>query len=324
MKKGTHKIILSAIEKYDNIFIFHHIRPDGDCLGSQFGLGYLIKENFPDKKVFFIGDSTGILSFLEFKHYDIDRLRDSDFENSLGIVVDASSSDRLQNAELILSGKITAMARIDHHPNDADIKYKYNWIDSSFAAAAEMVGYLAWKSKMDFSPRTAEYIYTGIYTDSGRFFYSNTSKRTFEVVAHLIKKGLYIHRIHEALAGRTMKEIKFQGEVLSKFEAKDKVIWFHVTKEVQDRLELSYEDASQVNVLSNIEDNRIWIFFIDQGDEIRVRLRSNGPKVNTIARQYSGGGHDNASGAIIKDKAQISEIVEKAIELVKEYENGNR
>ncbi|MGZ9432230.1 DHH family phosphoesterase [Mycoplasma sp. 613B] len=329
MKKGTYKIIKEAIEKFDNIFIFHHIRPDGDCLGSQFGLGQLIKDNYPNKKIFYIGDSTGILNFLEFNHFDETKLNEKDFENSLGIVVDASSSDRLEKKEIILSNKITKMARIDHHPNGADINYSYNWIDSSYSAAAEMVAYLAKMAKWNISLKAAQYIYTGIYTDSGRFFYSNTSKRTFNVVEHLIKKSnLDIHFIHKALSGKTMKEIKFQGKVLSNFKNQDKVIWFHVTKKLQDELNLSYEEANQVNILSNIEDNRIWIFFIDQADKtIRVRLRSNGPKVNIIAREYNGGGHDNASGAMIKNKSKIQEIVNKAINLVKEFEkeeNENR
>ncbi|UWD34191.1 DHH family phosphoesterase [Mesomycoplasma molare] len=327
MKKGTYKIILEAIKQHDNIFIFHHIRPDGDCLGSQFGLKELIQENFPDKKVFCIGDSKGILSFLEFNHFNEEQLKDKDFNNSLGIVVDASSSDRLEKKEIILSNKITHMARIDHHPNGADIEYKYNWIDSSYSAAAEMVAYFAMKAKLKISEKAAQYIYTGIYTDSGRFYYSNTSKRTFLVTHNLINKSnLDIHFIHSSLSGRTIKEIKFQGLVLSEFKSQDKVIWFHVTKKIQEKLNLEYEEANQVNILSNIEDNRIWIFFIDQPDgTVRVRLRSNGPKVNTIARQYNGGGHDNASGAIIKRKNKIQEIIEKSIELVKEYEsNENR
>lgn len=32
---GNSQVAIQAIEKYDNIVVFHHIRPDGDCLGSQ-------------------------------------------------------------------------------------------------------------------------------------------------------------------------------------------------------------------------------------------------------------------------------------------------
>lgn len=54
MEIGSAKIALEAIEKYQNIIILHHIRPDGDCLGSQFELAELIKTNYPNKKKFIV------------------------------------------------------------------------------------------------------------------------------------------------------------------------------------------------------------------------------------------------------------------------------
>ncbi|VEU59629.1 DHH family phosphoesterase [Mesomycoplasma neurolyticum] len=325
MKKGTWKNIVNAIEEMENIFIFHHIRPDGDCLGSQFGLGKLIQKNFPKKNVFFIGDSKNILNFLNFNHDDEKTIDSKFFKNSLGIVVDASSADRLEKVELIHSKKITKMARIDHHPNLADINYDINWVDSSYVAAAEMIGYLAMKAKWKITPEAAEYIYLGINTDSGRFLFANTSARTFSVVSHLLKNNLNLDRIHLNLAQKSLNLAKFNGEVLLNFKTKGKVNYYYVTREIQEKYNLKYEEASQVNILSNVGDSRIWIFFIDQADSfIRVRLRSNGPKVNIIGRQYNGGGHDQASGAMIKDPEIIDEIVEKAAKLAEEYINEKR
>lgn len=65
MAKNTWEIAKKAIEAHDNIFIFHHIRPDGDCLGSQFGLRELIRTNYPEKRVFVFGDTGGIFPFFE-------------------------------------------------------------------------------------------------------------------------------------------------------------------------------------------------------------------------------------------------------------------
>lgn len=317
MKKGNYKTILNEIERYDNIFIFHHIRPDGDCLGSQFGLKELIIHNFPKKNVFAVGDSKGIFDFLNFSHNN--NYSEKNFENSLGIVVDASSSDRIEHKELILEKKLTAMARLDHHPNGSDIDYDYNWIDSSFAAAAEQVGYLAMKGKLKVTPKAAEYIYLGIYTDSGRFFYSNTSARTLEVASFLVKNGASPYKISTSLAKRTTKEIAYSGKVLSNFKIKENVIYYHATSKVQKELGLSYEQASMVNILANIENYPIWIFFIDQEDgSIRVRLRSNGPKVNIVGRAFNGGGHDMASGAMIQNKKDIIKVVNACIKLLKE------
>lgn len=67
MKIGSAKIALEAIEKYQNIIILHHIKPDGDCLGSQFELAELIKTNYPNKKVYCIGNNYNSFNFMGFK-----------------------------------------------------------------------------------------------------------------------------------------------------------------------------------------------------------------------------------------------------------------
>ena len=48
--------ILNKIKEYDTIIIHRHVRPDGDCIGSQMGLKEIIKQNFKDKKVYAVGD----------------------------------------------------------------------------------------------------------------------------------------------------------------------------------------------------------------------------------------------------------------------------
>ncbi|MCR5647295.1 MAG: DHH family phosphoesterase, partial [Acholeplasmatales bacterium] len=43
------EFILSKIKEYNKILIFGHVRPDGDCIGSQYGLARIIKETYPNK-----------------------------------------------------------------------------------------------------------------------------------------------------------------------------------------------------------------------------------------------------------------------------------
>ena len=40
------EFILNKIKEYSRIIIFGHERPDGDCIGSQYGLYNIIKESF--------------------------------------------------------------------------------------------------------------------------------------------------------------------------------------------------------------------------------------------------------------------------------------
>jgi len=117
-KLAIFKKIEERIKAHKNIVIYHHIRPDGDCLGSQFGMKNLIKVNFPDKTVYTIGDSKGIYSFLEFK---MDKLPLEKLDDSLAIIVDANFKERLECREYLDNNCFDEVIRIDHHPNDDDL-----------------------------------------------------------------------------------------------------------------------------------------------------------------------------------------------------------
>ncbi|MDW2911965.1 hypothetical protein [Mesomycoplasma ovipneumoniae] len=72
--------IIKNIEKHDNIFVFHHIRPDGDCLGAQQGFARAIKKNFPQKNVFLIGNNNKEFDFLNFHFDNIDSIASEFFK----------------------------------------------------------------------------------------------------------------------------------------------------------------------------------------------------------------------------------------------------
>ncbi|WP_435128426.1 DHH family phosphoesterase [Mycoplasma sp. 6243] len=319
MKIGNSKVAIDAINKYENIIIFHHIRPDGDCLGSQFGLKELIKTNFPNKKVYTVGDNVGVFDFM---NYDFDKIEDIDFNNSLAIVVDASSGDRIRCAELLYQKLTTARLRIDHHPNEADIDYEYNWIDEHYVAAAEMIAQLAYDAGWKVSKRASEHIYLGINTDSGRFLFPDTSQRTYQLVAFLMQNGFHPQNILRQLSKRSLKDIKIIGKILSEFKQSNRVLYYEIKQDFLNEFEInSLQAALYVNELANIENNLCWALFIQLEDgRIRGRLRSSGPLVNVVANKYNGGGHDNAAGITLENWNQVNDVLKDLNQSISDWE----
>nr|WP_318030590.1 DHH family phosphoesterase [Mycoplasmopsis bovis] len=156
MAIGSFKDAQKVIEKYDSIIIFHHTRPDGDCLGSQFGLRQLIRDNYPNKKVYAIGDTGGSFSFLNF---DFDNEpSDELLAKSLGIIVDANFKERIYLRQYLDKNLFAETLRIDHHPNDDDLDKCTRWVESNRIAAAEMIAELAYQTGWKVS-HTACWIY---------------------------------------------------------------------------------------------------------------------------------------------------------------------
>ncbi len=62
-----------------------------------------------------------------------------------------------------------------------------------------------------------------------------------------------------------------------------------------------------------------WVVFIEEGDQIRVRLRSKGPVINTLAKEFNGGGHPLASGATAYSWEEADLVIARLKEICKAY-----
>ena len=63
--------------------------------------------------------------------------------------------------------------------------------------------------------------------------------------------------------------------------------------------------------------------FIEYDDEIRIRLRSRGPIINTLAEKYKGGGHPKAAGASLDSWDDLDKFLSDIDNIVKEYKKNN-
>ena len=182
--------IYNKIKQYDKIIIHRHNKPDGDALGSQMGLKECLISTFPDKDVKIVGDENERLNWLG----KMDEVSDDEFNRALCIIVDSGSehliSDtRYKNADCVI--------KIDHHIPQGeygDISY----VDTSSESCASIIAELAFECGLNMNTKAASYLFTGIVTDSGRFRYSQTNSRTFNIVSKLMNYNIdtnYISRI---------------------------------------------------------------------------------------------------------------------------------
>ena len=102
--------IIEQIQKYDTIIIHRHNNPDGDALGSQIGLKHIIKDTYPQKTVYVVGDASRRYAFMEDSTMDI--IDDKVYEGALAIILDTSAKALISDDRYTLAA---ATARLDHH-----------------------------------------------------------------------------------------------------------------------------------------------------------------------------------------------------------------
>lgn len=307
-KLAIFKKIEERIKAHKNIVIYHHIRPDGDCLGSQFGMKNLIKVNFPDKTVYTIGDSKGIYSFLEFK---MDKLPLEKLDDSLAIIVDANFKERLECREYLDNNCFDEVIRIDHHPNDDDLDASLRWVEPEAPAAAQQVTEIAYELGWKLNKEAATYLYLGIYTDSVKLSTNTTTAKTMLLVSWLWDNGSQKDLIHTELSKRTLFDININTYISQNMKIANDVVSFYFP--LSEQIKLGIKDPLKANrpfVLGSIDNTKAWVFFTEEKPgQIRCEFRSNGCNVRNVAIKWGGGGHIRASGAQISDPNLIPIII---------------
>ena len=307
--------MLKTIRKYDTIIIHRHTRPDGDALGSQIGLKHLIRENFPEKIVYTVGDGAGYLSFMEGSV--MDSIPDSAYSGALAVLLDSSSP-------LLISDErwktAAATARFDHHIyqgkfTDVEIA------DDSYESCCGLITHFAMECGLRLNPDAARALYTGLVTDSGRFRYDATSARTFRLAAFLREQDFSTEQLFRELYAETIesKQLRAQFVLKAQFTPRN-VAYIYTTKEELSQLGLDTFTASRgmVNTMADLKGVEIWVNFTETDEGILCELRSASVNVNPIAVKYGGGGHAKACGATLPDREAVSRMLKDLDELTGE------
>ena len=315
-----YKEIYKAIKKYDEIVIARHTGADIDALGSQLAMQEIIKETFPEKKVYVIGAYSSKFKFVG----QLDREEDLKLENPLLIVLDTPKTSRIDTLDL---SKYSFKIKIDHHPLEekfGDIEL----VNDKSSSACEVVIDLCNNTKLKMNKIAAERLFMGIVSDTNRFMYPSTSYETMNKAANLIEEyGVNPPELYEKMYLRDLVELRFEGYMLQNLKVtKNKVAYIKITDEIQKEFNVdAATPGNMIGSLSYINDFIVWVTFSEDKKQnlVRVSIRSRGPVINTIAMQYNGGGHKLASGVKLPDFTLSDALIADLDKLCKEYLENN-
>ena len=307
--------LFEKIKEYKTIIIHRHSRPDLDAIGSQRGLALTLKENYPDKEIYIVGDMSDRYAFLG----EMDVIDDSKYENALAIITDVSVSHMVSDDRYKLAKEVFI---IDHHKNESDITD--NWIcDPTKIAACELITEMLLAQGLNIPKDAATALFGGIITDSGRFQYAETSGNTLRVSADLLDLGADKEYIYKNLYTELLSERQMKNWFAARFETtKNGVAYLKNGPEVFEKFNVDFFNISRgmVGVMAGIKEIPIWCnFTIDiANNKIVGEFRSRDISSVHIAKKYGGGGHDMACGASLSSWEEVDLVIKDFDELLGE------
>lgn len=305
-----HKLLVK-IREYDTIIIHRHKYPDPDAIGSQAGLGHLIKELYPNKNILLAGELHGTLT----QFATMDTVSEKDYENALVIIVDTANKECIDGDYW---DKGDYIIKIDHHPQTPGEDYgDLEYVDTTYSSVGELLTIMfeeqiKYVQRKDNPSYTSKLLFLGVSGDTGHFNYTNTTSRTFHAASVLLEDNFTPEDITSKLRSKSFKEMKLMGKVLDDMTMDNTgVIPMIITQEWLKELDLTVSETDIItNLPKNIDGVKIWTRCVELEDgSFKVSIRSNGIAINDIAAKYNGGGHVMAAGVKVKDKQELESMI---------------
>lgn len=317
-RDGIVREIKTAIDASQRIAIFSHIRPDGDTLGSMFGLGQVLRNAGKDVQ-FISNDPLPTEGWYKDSGSDLPSMvRTRPEAHDLTILVDISVLDRAGDyfAE---NPTIVPDIVIDHHVSNT--RYgRINYVDADAASTCEIITRLLPEMGYEIDAVSANFLLSGILTDTQGFSTSNTTASSLRLAADLIDRGGKIYDLSAEVLKAHSYEANGIWEVAFRNTVFDAPLIYSVIRHA-DRVATGYEDGDDAGVVNRLLSTigaKVAVIFMESEDGKRTKISFRakpGYNVSELAAQFGGGGHIAASGADVS--GAVDEVLARVIPAAK-------
>lgn len=315
--------ILDGIRGSQTICVVGHIRPDGDCIGSQLGL-CLALQNEGKKVVCWNQDPVPQkLLFLDPKR--LVQPPQPGLKFDCVVATDAASLERLGSVGECITNR-QLFINIDHHQSNtryADL----NWISAKEPSTGELIFRLLKTAGWTITPAISDCLFTAVSTDTGSFQYPTTRPATYHVAGELVKRGANLAQIcNEVYQSYPLSRVRLLKLLYNKFRLthQNQIAYFWLKKSDISRTGADISDSEGlIDHIRAIEPVIVACLFEELEPELtRISLRSKDARVdvNAVAQLFGGGGHKAAAGARISGpplsvQRRIISALKKSIEV---------
>lgn len=321
--EAVHRIA-TALTGVQSVAVTTHINADGDAAGSVAAMARLLPQLGPKA---IIVNPTPWPSLFTFLKKGLDDRTGSGPEalRSAGALISLDVSDVKRLGSLAGAAKALPGPRIviDHHVPTEEPAGDIVLADTAACATGELLYDFARVLELEIDLPIAEALYTAILTDTGGFRYSNTTPRAHAIAAQLIALGvdpeLTYRRIYASLSPGRLQLLRDALDTLG-VDTRFGLSWVSVTNEAMDRYGVSSDDLDGiVEHPRSVAGTRVALFFRDLGyGKVKVSFRSTGDvDVNALARQFGGGGHEKASGALVT--GNLDDVRERVVKAARDF-----
>ena len=300
------KALCDCVRQGGSFLIFTHVRPDGDALGSSFGLREALRSagkkadvvipcDMPDRyRNFFCGAMTSV-SDSAVDEYDYI------------LVLDCATFERIECGSFDLAKYSHKLLNLDHHRgNTTSQSALFSHVDPEASSTCHLAVLLAEECQLVINQAAATSLLIGMMTDTGNFRFANTTGDALRTAAKLIDSGAELEKaVNTIYFSKSMRQRNFETDLTAnalKFSADNRIAYAYITDEMLEKHNFSLkEDEGIIDILREIDSVVIAVLIHKKDGAYKISMRSKDRRfpVGVVAREFNGGGHDLAAGATL-------------------------
>jgi phosphoesterase RecJ-like protein len=295
--------IIETMQEHNTFCVIGHVRPDGDCVGSQLGLVYALRSL--GKTVTCWNEDTVPQKYEFLDPEKLFQKPQQGQEFDCVIAADSASFERTGKAgECCAKRKV--MINIDHH--ESNTRYAdLNWVSPREPSTGELIFRLFKIAKWPITKPIADCLFTAVSTDTGSFQYPSTRPGTYHVAGELVRRGADLAKIcDEVYQSYPVSRVRLLKRMYNRFRLvdQDRIAYFWLKK--ADFVRSGADSSDSEGLIDHIRAIApvvvACVFEELEPNLTRISLRSKSPEINVneIAAQFGGGGHSAAAGARIQ------------------------
>lgn len=312
---------LDALRGSRRAILTTHLNADGDGAGCQIAMAAWMRSlgarphivnptPFPDMYRFLLPEDSAFV--LDASSADA---RAACAEADLAVVLDTGEVPRIGRVKPMIDGIPTVV--VDHHQPGEQPIGGVSFRDVEASATGELVYDLILASDGPWPPEALNGIYVAILTDTGSFRFSNATPNAHRIAADLIADGVDPEELHRRVYGAApLRRLRLLGKALETLEVDPTggVAWMTVPHEFEGTEPLSEDVEGLVDYPRAIAGVEVGLLFRRTASGgTKISFRANGAvDVNALAREFGGGGHIKASGALV-EKAP-TDVIPRVVE----------
>jgi len=317
--------IVATLRGLNRVALTTHVNADGDACGSVSAMARLLVQMGITPVIVNPTPWPGLFAFLLGEDLEDRSARGGSALSGVQAIIalDVSDMKRLGQLTSAVRGLRVPRIVVDHHVPTDEPAGDIMLADATACATGELLYDFATTAGLSITTAVAASLYCSILTDTGGFRYSNTSPRCHAIAADLLThdvdpEAMY-RRIYASISPGRLHLLRDALGSLG-VDAEHGIAWLSITNEALERYEVGAEDLDGiVEHPRSIAGTRVALFFRDLGyGKVKVSFRSTGDvDVNRLAKQFGGGGHEKASGALIP--GSLEDVMARVVEATRQF-----